>query len=199
MGGCHRRQRRPHQDRHRHADAHRHQHLHRRHSINGGTLAISADANLGAAAGTLSFNGGTLQFGASALISRSITLNAGGGTIDTNGNGVAVAGIIGGPGGLTKNGAGVLTFTAPMTYSGGTTINAGMLALSDRANNLAARRRGHRQRRHPFPQATPSRRWVRSSGTGAASVDLGAAGTLTTNSAANTTLASPIDRHCQRG
>src|SRR5262249_44549359 len=53
----------------------------------GSTLSVSADNNLGNAAGGLTFNDGTLQFGASFNLSntRAITLNAGGGTIDTNG------------------------------------------------------------------------------------------------------------------
>ena len=47
---------------------------------------MSADDNLGATTGT--FNGGTLQFstGFDLASTRAITLNAGGGTIDTNGS-----------------------------------------------------------------------------------------------------------------
>src|SRR5438034_1041386 len=48
-------------------------------AINGGTLRISADNNLGAASGPLSFGGGTLATTASFSTGRTTTLNAGGG------------------------------------------------------------------------------------------------------------------------
>jgi len=47
-------------------------------TINGGTLAISADNNLGSAAGGLAFGGGTLQLLASFTSPRAVTLNAAG-------------------------------------------------------------------------------------------------------------------------
>jgi outer membrane autotransporter protein len=106
-------------------------------AINGGTLAISADNNLGAAGGIPSFNGGTLQFNASFTSTRAFTLNAGGGTFDTNGNAVTLSGDIGGAGGLTKIGAGTLTLGGNGDYLGGTNINGGTLAIAA-ANNLGA-------------------------------------------------------------
>ena len=78
-------------------------------AINGGTLAVTADANLGAASGGLAFGGGTLQFLAGFITNRAVTLNAGGGTFDTNGNNATLAGAIGGAGGLTKVGVGTMT------------------------------------------------------------------------------------------
>ena len=96
-------------------------------TINGGTLAVSSDTNLGAAAGGLGFGGGTLQFLAGFTTNRTVTLNAGGGTFDTNGNNATLAGAIGGAGGLTKVGAGTLTLSGASTYLGGTTVNAGTL------------------------------------------------------------------------
>jgi autotransporter-associated beta strand protein len=100
--------------------------------INGGILSVSADNNLGAASGPISFNGGTLQFGAafSLASTRSITLNSGGGGIDTNGFNITIGQAISGTGGLTKAGTNTLTLTAAETYSGATTISAGTLALS---------------------------------------------------------------------
>jgi len=94
-------------------------------AINGGVLAVAADANLGAAAGGLAFGGGTLQFLSGFTTNRVVTLNAGGGTFDTNGNGATLAGEIGGDGGLTKVGAGTLVLSGANTYSGGTTLAAG--------------------------------------------------------------------------
>ena len=80
-------------------------------TINQGTLAISSDANLGAPSGGLAFGGGTLQALASFTSNRTVTLNAGGGTVDTTGNTVTLAGTIGGPGSLTKIGAGTLALS----------------------------------------------------------------------------------------
>ena len=96
-------------------------------TINGGALAVAADANLGAAAGGLAFGGGTLQFLTGFTTNRTVTLNAGGGTFDTNGNNATLAGAIGGAGGLTKVGVGTMTLSGASTYLGGTTVNAGTL------------------------------------------------------------------------
>src|SRR5439155_15418430 len=54
-------------------------------NINNGILNAATDASLGNAANPISFGGGTLQFGSSFNTARTITLNAGGGGIDTNG------------------------------------------------------------------------------------------------------------------
>jgi fibronectin-binding autotransporter adhesin len=101
----------------------------------GSTLRVDADGELGTAA-ALQFGDaasqGTLKYaGAFALASgRAITLNAGGGVIDTNGLDVAIASAIGGTGGLTKAGTGVLTLSGTSTYGGPTLINAGTLAVN---------------------------------------------------------------------
>ncbi|HEY4254260.1 MAG TPA: autotransporter outer membrane beta-barrel domain-containing protein [Roseomonas sp.] len=101
--------------------------------ITQGTLAITRDAALGAAAGPLTFNGGTLRFDAGFNLSpsRAISINAPGGTIDTNGFATAIAQGITGAGGLTVTGAGSLTLTGANTYAGGTTISNGTLRLGD--------------------------------------------------------------------
>ena len=113
--------------------------------LSGGTLSVPQVQNAPGAAGSLYFNGGTLQ--ATASSADFITLgsddlsgrfNSGGGTlnnyvqaggavIDTNGNAVTInqpllhsaAGL---DGGLTKVGGGTLTLTAVNTYDGGTII-----------------------------------------------------------------------------
>jgi autotransporter-associated beta strand protein len=99
-------------------------------TVEAGTLAISADHNLGANTGGITFNGGTLQFGASFDLAntRAITLNAGGGTFDTNGFNTTLSQAIAGTGGaLTKTGSGTLTLSGANTYTGGTTVEAGTL------------------------------------------------------------------------
>ncbi len=99
-------------------------------TINGGTLAVAADNNLGAAAGGLAFGGGTLQFLAGFTTNRAVTLNAGGGTVDTQSNTATLAGDIGGAGGLTKTGTGTLVLAGNNSYAGSTDISAGVLVVA---------------------------------------------------------------------
>ena len=94
--------------------------------LDSGTLAVSSDANLGAANGGLTFNGGTLQLLAGFTSNRDVTLNVGG-IVDTNGNNATWAGAVAGAGGLTKTGAGMLTLSGAGTYLGPTFVNAGTL------------------------------------------------------------------------
>ncbi|NDE48406.1 MAG: filamentous hemagglutinin, partial [Actinobacteria bacterium] len=104
-----------------------------------GTLAISADANLGTApgsatAGQLNLNGGTLQTTAGFTLNsnRGIALGTGGGTINTDsGTTLAYGGIIAGSNALTKLGSGTLTLSGSNTYTGLTTISAGALRASN--------------------------------------------------------------------
>jgi autotransporter-associated beta strand protein len=110
-------------------------------TINGGTLAISADSNLGNALAGITFNGGTLQT-SSALpaigINRAITLQAGGGTIETLGDTI-LSGAINGGGGLTKTGAFGLALQGNNTYSGATNLDAGFIqAFSTSAFSAAS-------------------------------------------------------------
>jgi len=97
-------------------------------TVNGGTLAVSADNNLGDNSGSLAFGGGALQFLSGFISNRAVTLNSGGGTFDTNGNGPLLTGSIRGPGGLTKVGIGDLTLAGASTYSGPTNVLLGTLA-----------------------------------------------------------------------
>ncbi|GAA5628314.1 adhesin BmaC autotransporter [Brucella sp. NBRC 12953] len=100
-------------------------------SIDGGTLRISSDSNLGNASGALNFNGGALNTTASLTSARMVTLT-GAGTMTTNASTVlTLTGPIGGAGTLTKAGAGTLILTGNATYSGGTTISTGTLQLGN--------------------------------------------------------------------
>lgn len=98
--------------------------------LNGGTLAVANDGNLGAAAGALTFNGGTLENTSAFTTSRGVTLNAGGGTFQTDAD-LTVSSAIGGAGALTKTGAGSLVLTGDNLYTGGTTISAGTLQIGN--------------------------------------------------------------------
>ncbi|TXL69295.1 hypothetical protein FHP25_39540, partial [Vineibacter terrae] len=94
--------------------------------LNAGTLSVSEDGNLGDVSGGLTFNGGTLQNTAAITTIRAVTLNAGGGTFQTDAD-LELDGDISGSGGLTKTGAATLILTGNNTYDGPTTINAGIL------------------------------------------------------------------------
>jgi fibronectin-binding autotransporter adhesin len=103
-------------------------------TLNSGTLIVSADGDLGAESGLLTFNGGVLQSGAAGLnIARSLYLAGGGGTFNANGLSSTFSGQVGGTGGLTLEdtvGGGVLTLTnAGNNYLGGTTLNSGTLSV----------------------------------------------------------------------
>jgi autotransporter-associated beta strand protein len=99
-------------------------------TISGGAVAVAGDANLGNSSGGLVFGGGTLQATGAVTSSRAVTLNASGGSVDTNGNAVSLSGPIGGAGGLAKVGAGTLTLGGTDTYAGTTTVSAGILLVN---------------------------------------------------------------------
>lgn len=104
-------------------------------AINGGVLQVASDANLGAAAGGLSFSTGTLRTTASFNTARATTLNAGGGTIETAaGTTLGVTGAVAGAGALTKTGTGTLVLSGTNSYAGGTAIRAGTVEVARDAN-----------------------------------------------------------------
>ncbi|PSJ63205.1 autotransporter outer membrane beta-barrel domain-containing protein [Mesorhizobium soli] len=100
-------------------------------AINGGTVRIASDGNLGAAAGGLSFDGGTLNTTANITTGRAVKL-AGAGTLLTDaGTTLTLSGPVGGGGALTKSGTGILVLTGDATHTGGTTIAAGTLQVGN--------------------------------------------------------------------
>ena len=99
-------------------------------AIDGGVLQISADANLGAASGSLSLDGGTLRTTASFSSARNVVINAAGGIFRTDAD-LAWSGVLSGSGALTKTGNGMLTLTGTNTYAGGTSVTAGVLQIGD--------------------------------------------------------------------
>lgn len=99
-------------------------------TISGGTLSVSSDSNLGNLAGTLTFNGGTLQNTADFTSSRAVTVNAGGGTFQTDAN-LLLSDAIVGTGTLTKAGDGMLALTGDSSgFAGTTNIGAGTLSVN---------------------------------------------------------------------
>ncbi|WP_414475563.1 autotransporter-associated beta strand repeat-containing protein [Microvirga sp. M2] len=96
--------------------------------ISGG-LKAAADANLGAPTGDLAFNDGTLVLGASFDLAagRTLVLDHGSGTIDTNGHAMTVQAGLTGTATFVKDGLGTLTLRGPSTFTGTTIIAQGTL------------------------------------------------------------------------
>jgi fibronectin-binding autotransporter adhesin len=118
--------------------------------INGGTIRITNDSNLGTAPaagpaaqpGRLVFNGGALQVTAdtTTFTNRGMTLLAGGGTFNVTGTGTVYSNqaAITGPGNLTKIGNGTLSLNAvpvASSYTGRTIILDGNLVIAGGSDN----------------------------------------------------------------
>ena len=111
----------------------------------GATLRIDSDANLGAAGGRLTLDGGTLQTSTTMTSARAVTLTAQTGTFDTEGAAsvVTLDGNIGGDGRLVKEGAGTLVLAGDNAggqgsankkgdgWTGGLTINDGLVKVTN--------------------------------------------------------------------
>lgn len=98
-----------------------------------GILQISADGALGSTAGSLTLDGGTLQFISNAILSatRAVNISDADSIFDTQNNAVTITGDS-----LTKNGSRVLTLTGANTYNG-TVINQGTLEVSGNAGSIS--------------------------------------------------------------
>ena len=103
-------------------------------NLSGSGVLHTKQVEVGAGAGNLTFNGGTLRARAAStdfIDSATVTtINAGGGTVDTNGFAVTIADGIAGSGDLTKIGAGALTMSGSNTYTGDTIVSAGTLFVT---------------------------------------------------------------------
>ncbi|VTU19932.1 Outer membrane protein IcsA autotransporter precursor [Variovorax sp. PBL-H6] len=98
--------------------------------VRGGTLSVAKDRNLGRTSGGLTLDGGTLRNTAAFTTARSIQLDAGGGTLQTDAD-LTASGIFSGVGALIKTGAGTLTLTDENSYRGGTDLKQGSLAVGN--------------------------------------------------------------------
>lgn len=100
-------------------------------AINGGTLQVSADGNLGDAAGALAFNGGTLHTTASFNSGRAMNLLGQGTVLTDAGTTLTWDGALAGAGTLTKSGTGTIAIASDSSgFAGTTSIDAGTLAVS---------------------------------------------------------------------
>src|SRR5690606_38637243 len=97
--------------------------------IEGGTLSISANGNLGHSSGGVTLDGGTLSTSAFLTLGRAVVLEAGGGTLDSDGHNIRVSGAVSGAGGLTKTGSGDMIVAGHMSHLGATEIAEGSLTL----------------------------------------------------------------------
>ncbi|WP_233235904.1 autotransporter-associated beta strand repeat-containing protein [Bordetella sp. LUAb4] len=101
-------------------------------TVASGTLQVSADNQLGDAAGAVNLNGGTLAIADAAYAGtdRAVTLGAAGGDIAVvaAGQDFTLGQALTGSGALTKSGAGTLVLASGSNYSGGTHITGGTLA-----------------------------------------------------------------------
>jgi len=102
-------------------------------ALNGGILVLGNATALGSS-GTISFGGGTLQYGSGITTDLSSRVSSGAGqavVIDTYGNTVTFASALSSSGGtLVKTGAGTLVLGGANTYSGSTTVSAGTISLA---------------------------------------------------------------------
>jgi outer membrane autotransporter protein len=102
-------------------------------TIAGGTLQVDRDANLGASAGGLALDGGTLATTASFDMSRPVTVTHSGGIDVAAGTTLGLAGTLSGSGELLKAGAGVLRLAGDSSgFTGRTVVNGGRLAVDGR-------------------------------------------------------------------
>ncbi len=100
--------------------------------LNGGTLQISSDTNLGNTSGGLSIsNASTLELLAGVNSARDVVLNTGSETIQADTGTSVFSGVLSGAGGLRKTGGGVVSLGGVNTYLGGTTLDAGTLSIGN--------------------------------------------------------------------
>jgi autotransporter-associated beta strand protein len=109
--------------------------------VNGGTLAISSNANLGAAAtgAQLNLDGGTLRVTGNVALDnaggnkRAVRVGSSGGGFDAAASGtLTISGVLTAAGMVTKTGSGVLLLTSPNNVTGGVTIEEGTLRLGSK-------------------------------------------------------------------
>ena len=118
-------------------------------NINGGILALGSAEGSGAgplgngsSTNVINFAGGTLQYSAVNQTDYSARFNTASTTqaysVDTNSQNVTFASnLTSANGTFTKVGAGILTLTGANTYAGGTTVNGGVLQISNASGTSA--------------------------------------------------------------
>lgn len=109
--------------------------------LNGGTVVVSATANLGTSSNALQFDGGTLKYGtASFVLTRDLALGANGGTLNLNGLPRQQTFNIAGAGQFSVTGGGALTLDRTNTQGGGTAVIGGSTVVAASNDQLGADR-----------------------------------------------------------
>jgi fibronectin-binding autotransporter adhesin len=99
-------------------------------TINGGTVAVSTDGNLGALSSAITVNAGTLEIATGFSTSRAISLGNSASTFQVDAGQIFTVNLaITGTGTLNKTGAGTMVLSAVNLFSGGTSVIAGTLQL----------------------------------------------------------------------
>ncbi|HEX8055484.1 MAG TPA: autotransporter-associated beta strand repeat-containing protein, partial [Novosphingobium sp.] len=99
--------------------------------INGGTVQVANDGNLGATAGQVTLDGGTLATSADMTSARAFVMTGAGTLATANATTLTLTGPLSGSGALTKAGAGTLLLTgANGGYVSGVTVAGGTLAVT---------------------------------------------------------------------
>jgi outer membrane autotransporter protein len=155
-------------------------------TINGGTVAVSANSNLGT--GVLALNGGTLENTTSFASAKAVSLGASGGTFLTDpSTTLTLSGVLSGAGSLAKSGSGTLVLSGANTFTGAITVNAGTLqvgaanAISSGAAIILANTAGATLNLNNINQTIAG---LSGGGASGGNVTLGSA-TLTVNNATN--------------
>ncbi|MFG1393000.1 autotransporter-associated beta strand repeat-containing protein [Xanthobacter agilis] len=103
----------------------------------GASVVVSADSNLGAATGALTFEAGTLATSASFTSTRALALEGAAAIATAAGTTLTLNGAIGGSGAastLTASGTGTLVLGGTNSYTGGTVVSGGTLSVSSDTN-----------------------------------------------------------------
>ncbi len=99
-------------------------------AVEGGTLAVANNGNLGNTTNDLTLNGGTLRSTAAFTLHRDVDLGPNDGTFEVTGSFLSMgSGNITGSGQLRKLGAGNLSLAAGNSYTGGTLVSAGTVEV----------------------------------------------------------------------
>lgn len=102
-------------------------------AIGPAVLEVASDAALGAASSAVTLQGGTLRSLSALTTGRTVLLGGLGGTVDTNGQGVQLNGVIAGTGALNVVGGGQLTLGGGNSFTGAVSVTGGRLAVSSDA------------------------------------------------------------------
>jgi autotransporter-associated beta strand protein len=105
--------------------------------INAGNIIGSGESMFGASPASftpdqITFNGGALvaSGGINFSSNRGITISAGGGTFNTNGNTITLTNVVTGTGAIAKTGTGTLLLAGAHTFTGPVTVSTGTVQLN---------------------------------------------------------------------